>query len=151
MSTFIGKYEAKADVKGRIFIPAAYRKLLPENDRERVVIRRDADHACIIFYPVTVWNAKVNELKSVLDEWNPEDQLLLMQFVSDAEWLDIDSQGRVLLSKKHLQTTGIDDAGVLFIGMNDRFAVWGKQAYEKALLPQQRFADLLKDRMMKKT
>jgi len=28
MSTFIGKYEAKADVKGRIFIPSAYRKLL---------------------------------------------------------------------------------------------------------------------------
>ena len=35
MSTFIGKYEAKADVKGRIFIPSTYRKLLPQDQRER--------------------------------------------------------------------------------------------------------------------
>ena len=151
MSTFIGKYEAKADVKGRIFIPSVYRKILPENDRERVVMRRDAEHECLIIYPVSVWNAKVDELKSVLDEWNPEDQMILMQFVSEAEWLDIDSQGRVLLAKKHMQAIGLDNAEIVFVGMNDRFAVWGKQAFEKAKLPAQQFDGLLKERMMKRT
>ncbi len=150
MSTFIGKYEAKADVKGRVFIPSSYRKLLPDGEKERVVMRKDAENDCMLIYPENVWNEKVEDFKSKLDEWNPVDQLLLMQFVSDAEWLDIDSQGRVLISKKHLQTIGIDNSEVLFVGMLDRFAVWSKSRYENAKMSPSDFASLLRERMMKK-
>lgn len=148
MSTFIGKYEAKTDVKGRVFIPSSYRKLLPEGHREQVVMRRDTENDCLIIYPVPVWNAKLEEFKSKLDEWNPVDQLLLMQFVSEAEWLDLDSQGRVLLQKKHLQAIAVD-AEVLFVGMIDRFAIWSKVKYEENSLSAADFANLLKERMMK--
>lgn len=150
MSTFIGKYEAKADVKGRVFIPSVYRKILPESDREKVVMRCDAENECLIIYPVDVWNTKLEEFKSKLDEWNPVDQMLLMQFVSEAEWLDIDNQGRVLIQKKHLQKIYVDNAEVLFVGMIDRFAVWSKAKYEQSRLSSADFAALLKDRMMKK-
>ena len=150
MSTFIGKYEAKADVKGRVFIPSVYRKVLPEADRERLVMRRDTDNDCLILYPESVWNAKVEQLKSVLDEWNPDDQLLLMQFVSEAEWIDIDSQGRVLVSKRHLQEIGIEGSDMFFVGMIDRIALWGKSNYEKAGMSRQQVATLLKEKMMRK-
>ena len=150
MSTFIGKYEAKADVKGRVFIPSVYRKVLPEANRERLVMRRDTDNDCLILYPESVWNAKVEQLKSVLDEWNPDDQLLLMQFVSEAEWIDIDSQGRVLVSKRHLQEIGIEGSDMLFVGMIDRIALWGKSNYEKAGMSRQQVATLLKEKMMRK-
>jgi len=56
MSTFIGKYEAKADVKGRIFIPSAYRKILPDGEKERVVMRKDAENDCLIVFPENVWS-----------------------------------------------------------------------------------------------
>lgn len=150
MSTFIGKYEAKADVKGRIFIPSAYRKLLPDGERERVVMHKDAENDCLVIYPEYVWNEKLEDFKSKLDEWNPVDQLLLMQFVSDAEWLDIDSQGRVLISKKNLQAISVENAEVLFVGMINRFAVWSKARYEQAKMSPTDFAALLKERMMKK-
>ncbi|MCE5331587.1 MAG: cell division/cell wall cluster transcriptional repressor MraZ [Bacteroidales bacterium] len=149
MSTFIGKYEAKADVKGRIFIPSAYRKLLPDGERERIVMRRDAENDCIVFFPEHVWNTKVEGLKANLDEWNPEDQMILMQFVSDAEWLDIDSQGRILIAKRHLQSIAVESPEVLFVGMIDRFAVWSKARYEQAKMPQADFAKALKEKMMK--
>lgn len=151
MSTFIGKYEAKADAKGRIFIPSAYRKLLPDGEKERIVMHKDAENACLILYPEHVWNEKVDQLKAALDEWNPTDQLILMQFVSGAEWLDIDSQGRVLISKKHLQSIAIENNEVLFIGMIDRFAIWGKSRFEQNLIPQADFSNLLKSKMMKKS
>ena len=125
MSTFIGKYDAKADVKGRIFIPSVYRKVLPDGEKDRLVMRKDADNDCLILFPESVWNKKIAELKSNLDEWDADDQLLLMQFVSDAEWLDIDSQGRVLISKRYLDLIGIENSEVMFVGMMDRFAVWG--------------------------
>jgi len=149
MSTFIGKYEAKADVKGRIFIPSAYRKLLPDGERERVVMRRDTENDCLVLFPENVWNEKVRDFKCKLDEWDPTDQLLLMQFVSDAEWVDIDSQGRILISKKNLQIIGVENSEVLFVGMVDRFAVWSKTGYEQAKMSSTDFAVLLKNRMMK--
>ena len=150
MSTFIGKYEAKADVKGRVFIPSVYRKVLPEANRERLVMRRDTDNDCLILYPESVWNAKVEQLKSVLDEWNPDDQLLLMQFVSEAEWIDIDSQGRILVSKRHLKDIGIEGSDMLFVRIIDHIALWGKSNYEKAGLSRQQVATLLKEKMMRK-
>jgi MraZ protein len=150
MSTFIGKYEAKADIKGRIFIPSAYRKLLPDGERERIVMRKDTENDCMILFPEHVWTKKVEDFKSKLDEWNPQDQLLLMQFVSDAEWLDIDSQGRVLISKKNLQTIGIENSEVLFVGMIDRFAVWSKSRYEQVKISPADFAAMLKEKMMRK-
>lgn len=151
MSTFIGKYEAKADVKGRIFIPSAYRKLLPDGEREKVVMRRDAENECMILYPEHVWNAKVEQLKATLDEWNPADQMLLMQFVADAEWLDIDSQGRILIAKRHLQSISVENSELLFVGMIDRFAVWGKNRYEQSKMSQTDFAKILKERTMKQS
>ena len=150
MSTFIGKYDVKADAKGRVFIPSHYRKLLPESERGRIVMRRDADHDCLILYPEAVWEVKVNELKAALDEWNAEDQLLLMQFVSDAEWLDIDSQGRILLSKRQLEILQPVNAELLFVGMLDRMAVWSKAGYEKVQLPAGDFAASLKEKMERK-
>jgi len=151
MLNFIGKYNAKADIKGRIFVPSAYRKLLPETDKERLVMRKDPENEFLVLYPVAVWKTMVEELQSKLDAWNPHDQLLLMQFVSDAEWLDIDSQGRILLSKKHLQTLGVQTNEILFAGMLDKIAVWSKVRYEQMLLPQTNFSMQLKEKMIKKT
>jgi MraZ protein len=150
VSTFIGKYEAKADVKGRIFVPSVYRKLLSGNEKDRLVMLRDVVNECIVLFPESVWNKKVEDFKSKLDEWNSQDQLLLMQFVSDAEWLDLDAQGRVLLSKKHLQSIGVDNSEVLFVGMIDRFAIWSAARYEQSKLSADDFALKLKDKMVAK-
>lgn len=150
MSTFIGNIEAKTDVKGRVFLPSAYRRLLPENEREKVVMRRDPDNACLIVYPESVWNKKVEDFKDKLDEWNAEDQMLLMQFVSDAEWIDIDSQGRILLTKRNLQAINAS-ADILFVGMLDRIAIWDKTTYEAAKWSKNDFAKQLGEKMKKRT
>jgi len=150
MYNFIGKYDAKADVKGRVFIPSAYRKLLPSGEKERVVMRRDPENDYLVLYPVPVWNEMVQQLKSNLDEWNPDDQLLLMQFVSDAEWLDIDSQGRILLSKRHLQSIAVEGNDMLFVGLLDRIAVWSKNRYEVSMQAKTDFSARLKSKMMRK-
>jgi len=64
--------------------------------------------------------------------------------------LDIDSQGRILISKKNLQAIGVDNSEVLFVGLVDRIAVWSKSRYEQSKMSSPDFAALLKDRMMKK-
>ena len=66
MRTFIGNIDAKMDEKGRVFIPAGYRKILGEARSMRMVARRDAEQGCILFYPEEVWNARLEQLSQVL-------------------------------------------------------------------------------------
>ncbi len=146
MTTFIGTISARLDSKGRFFIPASYRKILAEWGSERVVMRRDTDNACLIFYPEKVWNQRVEQLSAVLDEWDPNDQMLLMQFVAEATFLDIDSQGRVLLSKRDLQQIGAA-TDLLIVGIRNRFAIWDKTTLENSLLSPTEFASQLRARM----
>lgn len=133
MSTFIGHIEGKRDEKGRIFVPATYRRILGERGTVRLVMRRDADNTCLVFYPEEVWNEQVSTLRAALDEWNPSDQMLLMQYMSDAEFMEMDAQGRILLSKRVLEQVSIEQ-GVLFVGMLDRFALWSPALYERQCL-----------------
>ena len=146
MTTFIGNISVRLDSKGRFFIPASYRKILAEWDSERIVMRRDTDNACLIFYPEKVWNARVEQLSSTLDEWNAEDQMLLMQFVAEAAFLEPDSQGRVLLQKRDLQQIGADGE-LLIVGIMNRFAIWSKQTFESKMLKPDEFALQLRKRM----
>ncbi len=146
MNTFIGNIEARLDSKGRIFVPAQYRKILAEMGSSHIIMRRDTDNACTIFYPEHVWQQKVSQLRNALDEWEPEDQLILMQFMSEAEILDMDSQGRVLLQKKHLEMIGAEQ-DVLFVGMLDRFALWNPTTFAEKQLPTQDLASRIRIKM----
>ena len=146
MQTFIGNIEAKLDEKGRIFVPAVYRKILAEEESKRIVMRRDTDNECLMFYPESVWNEKVEQLRQTLDEWDPEDQLILMQFMADAEYLEMDGQGRILLQKKNLETIGAQN-DVLFVGMLNRFALWAPENFANKKLSQSELAARLRAKM----
>ena len=143
MKTFLGKIEAKIDVKGRVFVPSVFRKVFSEEDRERVVVRMEADEKYLVVYPESVWNKQVLDLQSKLNEWDPEDQMLLMQFVGDAEMLDFDAQGRVLLPKR-LQTRLGGDSELIFVGMVDRIALWSKFMYEEQFAMKAKLSERLK-------
>lgn len=149
MTTFIGNIEARLDEKGRIFIPAGYRKILAEYDSRRLVMRRDPENECLIFYPEEVWNEKLESLHGQLDEWNPDDDMLLMQFTSDAEFLEPDNQGRVLLAKRNLEPIGVSQ-DVLFVGMLNRFALWAPDRFAARRVDAREFAAMLRKRMTKK-
>ena len=142
MQTFIGNIEGRLDEKGRIFVPAVYRKILAENESKRLVMRRDTDNECLMFYPERVWNEKVEQLRQTLDEWDPEDQLILM------EYLEMDGQGRILLQKKNLEAIDAQQ-DVLFVGMLNRFALWAPEKFAEKRLSQSELAARLRAKMKK--
>ena len=143
MKTFLGKIDAKLDAKGRVFVPSVFRKVLSEEERERVVVRMEADEKYLLVYPESVWNRQVVELQSKLNEWDPEDQMLLMQFVGDAEVLEFDAQGRVLLPKRLQMRMGLENE-IVFVGMVDRIAMWNKSVYEEQFAVKAKLSDRLK-------
>ena len=143
MKTFLGKIDAKLDAKGRVFVPSVFRKVLSEEERECVVVRMEADEKYLVVYPESVWNRQVVELQSKLNEWDPEDQMLLMQFVGDAEVLEFDAQGRVLLPKRLQMRMGLENE-IVFVGMVDRIAMWNKSVYEEQFAVKAKLSERLK-------
>ena len=47
MIRFLGNIEAKTDAKGRVFIPAGFRKQLQAVSEERLVLRKDVFQDCL--------------------------------------------------------------------------------------------------------
>lgn len=131
---FIGDFSAKTDAKGRVFLPVAFRKILDAEGELRLVLRKDIFQKCLVLYPESVWNAQLDGLRCGLNQWNSKDQMMLRQFVADAEQVELDSQGRLLISKAKLQYAGIE-GDVRFLAMVDRVEVWSKQMFE-ALMEQ---------------
>lgn len=60
---FIGNIEAKTDAKGRAFLPAVFRKVLQASGEEGLVLRKDVFQNCLVLYPESVWNERLDLLK----------------------------------------------------------------------------------------
>lgn len=50
MLQFLGNIEAKIDAKARIFVPAAFRKILQSADQNTLILRKDIFQNCLVLY-----------------------------------------------------------------------------------------------------
>jgi len=146
MQLFIGNTDVRLDEKGRMFIPSHFRKTLAEMGSKRIVMREDPDRACLIIYPESIWEKKIEALQARINEWDTNDLMLLTQFVSAAEVVEMDSQGRILLQKKYLQMLKVAD-DIRVVGMMDRFSLWAPQQYEQNQLSPEEFRTQLAAKM----
>jgi MraZ protein len=135
---FLGNSEAKADAKGRVFLPATFRKQLQASAEECLIMRKDTYQDCLVLYPESAWNEQMNELRERLNRWNPKHQMIFRQFVADVEELNIDSNGRILLPKRYMAMADIKQE-VRFIGMDDTIEIWAKEKVEKPFMPADEF------------
>ena len=129
---FIGDYGAKTDAKGRVFLPAPFRRILEAEDETSLVLRNDVFQKCLVLYPESVWNAQLDSLRSQVNQWNRQQQMMLRKFEADAEPIELDSNGRLLISKRKLQYAEIE-SDVRFLAMVDRIEIWSKQALEELM------------------
>lgn len=142
MLRFLGNIEAKVDNKGRIFFPAAFRKVLESAGEEYVVVRKDVYQPCLVVYPGSVWNAQMDHVRSRLNRWNAHHQQIFRQYVSDVERMEMDGSGRVLMPRRLLEAVGIGSV-VRFIGMGDSIELWPAAAAQQPFMDQHLFVDAL--------
>ena len=129
---FIGDYPAKTDAKGRVFLPAAFRKLLEKENEQRLILRIDLFQRCLVLYPESLWNRMLDELSAKLNRWNGQHQSVMRRFVAEAEVVELDGNGRFLINKRKLQYAGIKQ-DVRFLAVDDHIEVWNKEACEALL------------------
>ncbi len=143
---FIGNIEAKTDVKGRAFLPAAFRKVLQDGGEERLVLRKDVFQTCLVLYPETIWNRQMDVLRQRLSRWNKSQQQVFRQFVSDVELICLDGNGRFLIPKRLQQMANIEQE-IRFIGMDDTIEIWSVSEAEQQSMSAEDFGNSLGDLM----
>ena len=135
---FLGNIEAKTDAKGRAFLPSVFRKVLQASGEECLVLRRDVFQKCLVLYPESVWNERLDMLKAQLRPWKQAHQQMFRQFVSEAEVVTLDGNGRFLISKR-LQKIAEIDQDIQFIGMDNTIEIWSPKNLEQTLKNDEEF------------
>ncbi len=132
MAGFIGKERHAVDEKGRLMIPARFRRRfghpassgieeLSPGHIEALYIMKAPDRSLELYEPF-VWN-NMRKTISALSDFNPEERLLKTLMYESLETVELDRQGRVALSREFLEHAGITK-DVLIIGADTKMIIW---------------------------
>lgn len=143
---FLGNIDAKTDTKGRAFLPATFRKVLNASGEESLILRKDIFEPCLVLYPQSVWNQRMDALRKRLSRWNKHDQMIYRQFVTDVEIITLDNNGRFLIPKRYLKMVNIDQQ-IRFTGMDDCIEIWATGDSEQPFMSAEEFSKAMEETM----
>ena len=121
---FRGRSLRNPDPKGRLTLPPDFREILLSRSGEGKVVLTTYDR-CVVGFPLPDWEAfeeGMNRIKN--PPRNVRDFRRLV--IGGAEFMELDAQGRVRLSREHMQYAGIEREATL-VGQGQRFEVWSPE------------------------
>jgi len=133
---FRGESTHKVDAKGRVSIPAAFRRVLEEGDPEwteglfpnLILVYGGKTRNFIEGYTVDAMD-EVDEHISNMPRGSKERRLLEQMFSGQSVQMQVDPTGRLVLSQKLRDKIGIK-AEAFFIASGDTFQIWEPTAYD---------------------
>jgi MraZ protein len=135
MRRFRGESLHKVDSKGRVSIPAQFRRVLEEGDQDFktginpscVLVHSQRDKKCLDGYSINSIN-EVDDLVSELPRYSREREILERMLNAQSSYAQIDDNGRLVLSQKLRELINVDTEAI-FIGMGDKFQIWEPLSY----------------------
>ena len=126
---FLGVSTLNLDAKGRVAIPAKHREPLADCCASRVVVTVNpiAGERCLWLYPENEWRGVARTL-SRLTTMDRQAQALRRLMIGYASELELDGQGRILLTNEQREFAGLDKRVVL-VGQVQKFEIWDEQTW----------------------
>ena len=132
---FKGTYRHRIDGKGRLPIPAAFRRALGGEGR---VVVTPLDQ-CLAGYPPSEW-AKLEAQLAALPAFSKPAKALTRLVASRAADCEIDVQGRILLPPGLRAAAGLERDAVV-IGVLNRFEVWAPEGWDTFVRESERLLE----------
>lgn len=126
--TFTGQYTYAIDAKGRVNIPALFRKVLSPDNNNTFVITKGQDPN-IWVYPITEWRVIENRLRE-LSALSPTNRSFVRSLTRWATPVVFDRQGRIQLTSDLIEYAGLDKEAVI-IGVVNKIEIWNPKRLEK--------------------
>jgi len=142
----LGTYDCKADVKGRVMVPASLKKQLAAVAASGFVIKRAVFQPCLELYPMEEWE-KLMEKMGGLNRFNRKNNDFIRRFTAGVRMIEMDASGRLNIPKDLMLFAGIGKELVVSSAINI-VEIWDKQKYEQAIDDAANdFADLAEEVM----
>lgn len=141
MITFIGDYPCKADSKGRILLPSAFKKQMGDKVIDRFVVKKAIFEKCLFLYPYEEWERQIAILRSKINPYNRSHSEFYREFFKGTAEITLDNNNRLLIPKRLLEWAEIKSEVVL-AGQDDKIAIWDKKLYESQTLTDEQIASL---------
>ena len=134
MASVYGEYKVSMDAKGRLLVPADFRKQLPESDVQTYVVKRGLDN-CLTLYVLSEWE-KLSPQLDEMSAFNPKVQKFKRLFLDGINLLEVDSAGRILIPKPLQEYAGLNKE-IIFWAQGNKVEIWDKASKEAYIAAQQ--------------
>ena len=132
MTIFIGDYTCKVDAKGRVMLPAAFKKQMPQAAQDKYVIKKDIYEKCLVLYPMDEWERQNQLIRQNINPYNKDHNRFLREFFKDTAEAELDANNRFLIPMRLLNLVGIDkETEVVLAGQLGKIEIWAKEQYDK--------------------
>ncbi|MBV7330075.1 division/cell wall cluster transcriptional repressor MraZ [Chloroflexi bacterium TSY] len=121
---FLGEFQHNLDSKFRLTIPSRYRNLLAIG----IVVTRSPNEQCLKGYPLAEWE-KISSKVDALPNMDRNANALRRSIFSQAELLELDKQGRILISQR-LRDYAQIETEVVVAGMSSHLEFWHPKLWE---------------------
>ncbi|SED96273.1 division/cell wall cluster transcriptional repressor MraZ [Polaribacter dokdonensis] len=146
MINLIGTYECKADAKGRVMFPSAFKKQVSPILQEGFVLKKSVFEQCLELYPMKEWNATMAEINK-LNKFKKKNNDFIRRFTAGVKVVELDATGRILIPKNLSEFAGIKKQVVMSSSVNI-IEIWDKEKYENAIEnAAENFSDLAEEVM----
>ena len=131
MNRFVANYTLRLDAKGRVSIPAPFRQVLARDGFDGLYCYPTLDRPALD----AGGNALLAEIEQLIASFPPysdEREELSAALYGTSETLNIDGEGRVILSERLKTHAGIADQ-VAFVGLGHKFQIWEPERFRAQL------------------
>ena len=136
---FRGESLHKVDLKGRVSVPAPFRRVLEDGDPEFktgsnpnfVIVYGGVKTPCLEAYTMKSIST-VDQLISKLPRFSREREILERFINTQSIYIQLDENGRIVLPPKLKAFIGLEGEAI-FAGMGEKFQIWEPKTYESEL------------------
>lgn len=127
---FRGESVNKVDAKGRVSIPAPFRRVLEEGDPDwtaglsphLVLIHGRNDMQCLEGYTIRGME-ELDDMISAMPKFDEDREYLEIVLNTNSSYAQVDETGRIVLSAKLREVVGVTE-DALFAGLGEKFQIW---------------------------
>lgn len=128
ITSFAGESKHILDEKGRIAIPARYRRWLSDDHQAYAFVVTKGSDPCLVAYPYIEWD-RLSEKLMQLSQFKKKNRAFVRAISRNSVRLKCDKQGRISIPRMLLDFAGIQKE-VMIIGTLNCLELWDPKVLE---------------------
>ena len=144
MASFTSTYPVAVDGKGRVVLPAPFKKEMGDGLDMVYVVEKDVYDHCLNIYPQSAWDAKVERLRKRLNMDDPIHSKMLSRIYEEIVKVSMAENGRLNIPDELLKYAGIVKEAI-FTGQGERMRLWEPSRHQASRLSDEDNVRLYKE------